>query len=72
MYAYYTSYRNFKCAHNFSSDGLFVNPGKAAADGIGISDNWHRGQNLRHLKPSALDACIKACVKKIVWIPAHV
>ena len=32
-------YRNFKCAHNFSSDGLFVNPGKAAADGIGVSDN---------------------------------
>ena len=39
MYAHYPSYRNFKHAHNFSSDGLFVNPGKAAADGIGISDN---------------------------------
>ena len=32
-------YRNFKCAYNFSSDGLFVNPGKVAADGIGVSDN---------------------------------
>ena len=39
MYAHYPSYRNFKRAHNFSSDGLFVNPGKAAADGIGVSDN---------------------------------
>ena len=33
------SYRNFKHAHNFSSDGLFVNPGKVATDGIGVSDN---------------------------------
>ena len=32
-------YRNFKHTYNFSSDGLFVNPGKAAAGGIGISDN---------------------------------
>ena len=39
MYAHYPSYRNFKRAHNFSSDGLFINPGKAAADGIGVSDN---------------------------------
>ena len=39
MYAHDPCYRNFKHAHNFSSDGLFVNPGKAAADGIGISDN---------------------------------
>ena len=33
------SYRNFKRTHNFSSDGLFVNPGKAATDGIGVSNN---------------------------------
>ena len=38
-YAYYLSYRNFKHTYNFSSDGLFVNPGKAAVDGVGISDN---------------------------------
>ena len=40
MYAHYLFYRNFKCTHNFSSDGLFINPGKAAADSIGISNNW--------------------------------
>ena len=39
IYTHYPSYRNFKHAHNFSSDGLFVNPGKAAVNGIGISDN---------------------------------
>jgi hypothetical protein len=39
MYAHYPSYRNFKHAHNFSSDGLFVNQGKAAVDGIGISES---------------------------------
>ena len=33
------SYRNFKHTHNFSSDGLFINPRKAATDGIGVSDN---------------------------------
>jgi len=33
------SYRNFKRAHNFSSDGLFVNPGKAAVDGIGVCES---------------------------------
>ena len=38
--SYVYSYRNFKHAHNFSSDGLFVNPGKVPVDGIGISDNW--------------------------------
>ena len=39
MYAHYPPYRNFKCAYNFSSDGLFINPGKVAADGIGVSNN---------------------------------
>ena len=38
IYAYH-SYRNFKWAHHFSSDGLFVNPGNAATTGISISDN---------------------------------
>ena len=39
MYAHYPFYRNFKHAYNFSSDSLFVNPGKAAVDGIGISES---------------------------------
>lgn len=39
VYAHCLSYRNFKRAFNFSSDGLFVNPGKAAIDGVGISEN---------------------------------
>ena len=30
--SYVYSYRNFKRAHNFSSNGLFVNPGKAPVD----------------------------------------
>ena len=40
MYAYHF-YRNFEWAHNFSSDGLFVNWGNAATTGIGtgISNN---------------------------------
>jgi hypothetical protein len=36
---YVSSYTNFKHAHNFSSDGLFVNPGKPTVDGVGMSDN---------------------------------
>ena len=36
---HYPLYSNFKCAINFSSDGLFINPGKAAVDGVGISEN---------------------------------
>ena len=36
---HYSSYRNFKCAFNFSSDDLFINPGKAAVDGVGVSEN---------------------------------
>ena len=40
MHAHYASYRNFKYAHNFSSDGLFVNPGKVAVNGVGISEHW--------------------------------
>lgn len=39
IYTHYSSYRNFKHAFNFSSDGLFVNPGKAAVDGVGVSEN---------------------------------
>jgi hypothetical protein len=39
LYAHYPSHRNFKRAHNFTSDGLFVNPGKATVDGVGVSDN---------------------------------
>ena len=39
MYAHYPFYRKFKHAYNFSSDGLFVNPGKAAVDGIGVSES---------------------------------
>ena len=40
MYAHYAFYRNSKYAHNFSSDGLFVNPEKVAANGVGISEHW--------------------------------
>ena len=39
MYAHYAFYRNFKHAHNFSRNGLFVNPGKAAVNGVGISEH---------------------------------
>ena len=38
-YALCSFYRNFKRAFNFSNDGLFVNPGKAAINGVGISEN---------------------------------
>ena len=34
-----TLYRNFKRAHNFSNDGLFVNPGNSRVDGVGVSEN---------------------------------
>ena len=39
MCAHDAFYRNFKHAHNFSSNGLFVNLGKAAVNGVGISEH---------------------------------